>query len=126
VFVLWAAFFCLWTFSTLIALIARASPHEGFTVDPEQIAAIALYVSSSLSFPFSHLTENRRSGLFSLFTVIMFSTHFVLISTNQTTLEHFNARTTKDREQLVLDEMHSTCAFRCVTVVFLSPRVLEC
>jgi palmitoyltransferase len=49
-----------------------------------------------------------------MFTLVMLSTHFVLISTNQTTLEHFNASTTKDREKVVLDEMHSTCAFRCV------------
>ena len=49
-----------------------------------------------------------------MFTLIMCSTHFALISTNQTTLEHFIARNTKDKEKEVLDEMHSTCAFRCV------------
>jgi len=94
VFVVWAAFFCLWTFATLIALNARAAARNGLTVDPEQVVTIVL------------------SGLFSMFTLVMLSTHFVLISTNQTTLEHFNARTTKDREKVVLDEMHSTCAFR--------------
>ena len=44
----------------------------------------------------------------------MISTHVVFISTNQTTLEHFIARETKDREKEVLDQMHSTCAFRYV------------
>jgi palmitoyltransferase len=57
-----------------------------------------------------------------MFTVVMLSTHFVLISTNQTTLEHFNARTTMDRENAVLDEMHSPWDFRCVSLSFFYPN----
>ena len=49
----------------------------------------------------------------------MFSTHLVLISTNQTTVEHLAARDTKDRENGMLDDMYSCCAFRFV--LFFSP-----
>jgi hypothetical protein len=73
----------------------------------------------------SRISRRSRSGLFSLFTVVMFSTHFVLISTNQTTLEHFNARTTKDRENEVLNEMHSTWDLRCVSPLLFLPPVMS-
>ena len=49
----------------------------------------------------------------------MFSTHLVLISTNQTTVEHLASHTTKDRESDMLDEMYSCCAFRFVLFFFL-------
>jgi hypothetical protein len=42
VFVVWAAFFCLWTFSTLVALNVRATTRQGINVDPEQIATMVL------------------------------------------------------------------------------------
>ena len=42
VFVVWGAFFCLWTFSTLVALNVRATARQGIDVDPEQIATIVL------------------------------------------------------------------------------------
>lgn len=42
VFVVWAAFFCLWTFSTLVALNVRATTRQGMDVDPEQIATMVL------------------------------------------------------------------------------------
>jgi hypothetical protein len=44
----------------------------------------------------------------------MVSTHLVLISTNQTTVEHIAAHDTKDREDATLEEMYSCCAFRFV------------
>ncbi|KAI0270885.1 DHHC palmitoyltransferase-domain-containing protein [Russula aff. rugulosa BPL654] len=94
VFVVWAAFFALWTFSTLLALNVRAISRQGLTVDAEQVVMIVI------------------SGLFSIFTVAMFSTHLVLISTNQTTVEHLAAHNTKDRENALLDEMYSCCAIR--------------
>jgi len=94
VFVVWAAFFCLWTFSTLLGLNVRAVSRPGLTVDAEQVAIIAI------------------SGLFSIFTVAMFSTHLVLIGTNQTTVEHLAAHDIKDREDATLDEMFSCCPSR--------------
>lgn len=94
VFVAWDAFFCLWSFSTLLGLNVRAVSRPGLTVDAEQVAVIVI------------------SGLFSIFTVAMFSTHLVLIGTNQTTVEHLDAHNTKDRENDMLDEMYSCCAFR--------------
>ncbi|KAI0000765.1 DHHC palmitoyltransferase-domain-containing protein [Russula compacta] len=94
VFVAWDALFCLWTFTTLLALNVRMVTRTRRSVDSEHIVAIVL------------------SGLFSIFTTAMLSTHIVLISTNQTTVEHIVARATKERESAVLDEMHSFWAFR--------------
>jgi hypothetical protein len=125
VFVVWTTFFCLWTLGTLVGLTVRAATRHETTVDPQKIATIALYVPFCFPLPPPHFTENRRSGLFSMFAVVMLSTHFVLISTNQTTLEHFNARTTKDRENAVLDEMHSTWDFRCVSPSFFLPSTMS-
>jgi hypothetical protein len=51
----------------------------------------------------------------------MFSTHLVLISTNQTTVEHLSARDLKDREKVTLEEMYSFCAFRSVPFFFHLP-----
>jgi hypothetical protein len=52
----------------------------------------------------------------------MFSTHLVLIGTNQTTVEHLAAHNTKDRENDMLDEMYSCCAFRFVHFSFSYPH----
>ncbi|KAH8988336.1 zf-DHHC-domain-containing protein [Lactarius akahatsu] len=89
VFVVWAMFFCLWTFSTLVGLNARAASHTDTTTDPEHIVVIVL------------------SGLFAVFTSAMFMSHIVLISTNQTTVEHVAVRAMKDRENETLNNMHS-------------------
>jgi len=94
VFVLWGAVFSLWTFSSLLALTLRSISRTDITTDPEHIAVIAI------------------SGLFSIFTVVMTLTHVVLIGTNQTTVEHVVARDVNDRENDVLDEMHSFWARR--------------
>lgn len=42
--VFWALLFCLWTFSTLVGLNARASAVRGMnvSVDPQHIVVIAL------------------------------------------------------------------------------------
>jgi len=54
----------------------------------------------------------------------MVSTHLVLISTNQTTVEHLAAHDVKDREDGALDEMYSCCAFRFVSFSLLPPMHL--
>ncbi|KAI0248920.1 DHHC palmitoyltransferase-domain-containing protein [Lactifluus subvellereus] len=92
VFVVWSVNFCLWTFATLLTLNVRASTRVGTNIDPQHIIVIVI------------------SGVFSIFTLAMLTTHIALISTNQTTLEHISTRAMKDRETAVLDEMHSCCA----------------
>ena len=52
----------------------------------------------------------------------MFSTHLVLIGTNQTTVEHLAAHDVKDRESAMLDEMYSCFAFRFVLFLFSTPH----
>ncbi|KAI9453633.1 DHHC palmitoyltransferase-domain-containing protein [Lactarius psammicola] len=89
VFVVWTMFYCLWTFSTLVGLNARAASRTDTTVDPQHIVVIVL------------------SGLFAVFTSAMLTSHIVLISTNQTTVEHVASRAMKDRESETLDKMHS-------------------
>ncbi|KAH9039078.1 zf-DHHC-domain-containing protein [Lactarius pseudohatsudake] len=89
VFVVWGMFFCLWTFSTLVGLNARAASRTDTTTDPEHIVVIVL------------------SGLFAVFTSAMLVSHIVLISTNQTTVEHVAVRAMKDRENETLNNMHS-------------------
>jgi ABC-type Fe3+-siderophore transport system permease subunit len=44
VFVVWAAFFCLWTLATLIGLNVRAARRQGIKVESQQIVTIALYL----------------------------------------------------------------------------------
>ncbi|KAH9966372.1 DHHC palmitoyltransferase-domain-containing protein [Lactifluus volemus] len=93
VFVVWSVLLALWTFSTLLALNVRAATREKKDIDPQHIVVIAM------------------AGMFSLFTTAMLSTHIALITTNQTTVEHISTRAMKDREDAVLDDMHSFCAF---------------
>lgn len=52
----WAAFFALWTFSTLLGLNVRAVSRPGLTVDAEQVAMIVMYASSVSSSTSLHLT----------------------------------------------------------------------
>ena len=54
--VVWAAFFCLWTFSTLLGLNVRAVSRPVLTVDAEQVAIIAMYAPSVSSFTSLYLT----------------------------------------------------------------------
>jgi palmitoyltransferase len=44
VFVAWDALFCLWSFTTLLALNVRAISRTGLTVDAEQVVTIVMYV----------------------------------------------------------------------------------
>ena len=81
---------------------------------PELLCTPRLFLPS---FPVSYKAD--RSGLFSAFTVAMFSTHLVLIGTNQTKVERLAAHDMKDREDATLDEMFSCCPSRFVP--FLSP-----
>jgi palmitoyltransferase len=48
VFVVWAAFFSLWTFTTLLALNLRAITRTEITVDAEQVVMIVLYAPPAL------------------------------------------------------------------------------
>ncbi|ETW80032.1 hypothetical protein HETIRDRAFT_477622 [Heterobasidion irregulare TC 32-1] len=86
----WALLFCLWTFSTLVGLNARANAAQGMSVsvDPQHIVVIAL------------------AGLFALFTAIMLITHVTLISGNYTTVEHMSMRTMKEKERDMLSQVH--------------------
>ncbi len=52
----WAAFFSLWTFSTLLGLNVRAVSRPGLTVDAEQVVIIVMYASSDPSSTSLHLT----------------------------------------------------------------------
>ena len=65
----------------------------------------------------------RRSGLFAVFTSAMLMSHIVLISTNQTTVEHVAARAMKDRESETLNAMHSFWGCVCVFPLLLSVPV---
>jgi hypothetical protein len=56
VFVAWASFFGLWTFSTLLGLNVRAISRPDLTVDAEQVAMIVMYASSASSPTSLHLT----------------------------------------------------------------------
>ncbi|KAI0043421.1 zf-DHHC-domain-containing protein [Auriscalpium vulgare] len=87
-FVVWTALFCIWTIGTLIGLNAHASSRPSFSVDPQKIVVIAL------------------SGLFALFTIVMFLTHTSLISMNQTTVENISVRSMKQRESEMLGELY--------------------
>jgi hypothetical protein len=62
VFVAWNAFFCLWTFSTLLALNVRAATRRGISLDPEQIVMIALYALAPLPVPTTRILQGRQIG----------------------------------------------------------------
>ena len=118
-FVVWSLFFCLWTLSTLVGLNARAASRTDTTVDPQHIVVMVLCVRDRSFFCAQRAdTQTSRSGLFAVFTWAMLMSHLVLISTNQTTVEHVAARAMKDRESESLNAMHSF--WGCVCVPFPS------
>jgi hypothetical protein len=120
VFVVWGMLYCLWTFTTLLALNVRAATRGKKNVDAQHIVVIAMYVP--LRPPSTQESYGDRSaGMFSIFTSAMLTTHISLISLNQTTVEHISVRAMKDREAARLDEMHSFCALSCVHLPFLFP-----
>ena len=76
--VVWAAFFCLWMFSTLLGLNVRAVSRSGITVDAEQVAIISMYASSVSSFTSLYLTgvtcqDHSRYSLWLCFRHILCS-----------------------------------------------------
>ncbi|KAI0633015.1 zf-DHHC-domain-containing protein [Trametes polyzona] len=95
IFVFWALWFCLWTFSTLVGLNARAaSVRPSFEVDGQQIAVMAL------------------SGLFILFTAALYGSHIELICGGQSTVESLEVRRIHEREARVLKRLHPWWDFR--------------
>lgn len=110
--------FSLWTFSTLVGLNARGTSRPNTTVDPQHIVVIVLCEMPSFRAQTISSDQRHRSGLFAVFTSAMLMTHIVLISTNQTTVEHVAARAMKDRESDTLNAMHSF--WGCVCVFSLS------
>jgi hypothetical protein len=58
VFVVWAALFSLWTFTTLLALNVRAISRTGITVDAEQVAVLVLY--APLPFPNPPISQREQ------------------------------------------------------------------
>jgi palmitoyltransferase len=92
-FLQWASLFCLWVFSTLLALNVKSSPNSNFDVDPHQIVIIAF------------------AGLFSIFATVLLATHICLIMMNQTTVESLAFQAMKDRERATLARLHPWYSF---------------
>jgi palmitoyltransferase len=57
IFVAWDALFCLWTFSTILALNVRGATRRGITVDAEQIATIVLYATVLFPLPTRRISQ---------------------------------------------------------------------
>ncbi|KDQ55985.1 hypothetical protein JAAARDRAFT_158736 [Jaapia argillacea MUCL 33604] len=92
IFLEWSSLFCLWTFSTVLAVTVR-SAGRGDDVDVQEIVIIAL------------------AGLFSLFTLTMLISHTHLIVLNMTTVEHLGVQRMKEREREVLGGMFGLVGF---------------
>ncbi|KAI0830295.1 DHHC palmitoyltransferase-domain-containing protein [Trametes gibbosa] len=105
IFVWWALLFCVWTFSTLVGLIARATVvRPSFQIDGQHVAVLVL------------------SGLFILFTAALLGTHIELICMAQSTVESLDARRIGEREDRVLGRLHAWWDFRCASFHYLIPR----
>ncbi|KAH9852983.1 zf-DHHC-domain-containing protein [Lenzites betulinus] len=95
IFVWWALWFCVWTFATLVGVIARATVvRPSFEIDGQHVAVLVL------------------SGLFILFTTALLGTHFQLICMGQSTVESLDARRIGEREDRVLGRLHAWWDFR--------------
>ncbi|CDO68748.1 hypothetical protein BN946_scf184989.g14 [Trametes cinnabarina] len=95
IFLFWALLFCIWTFSTSVALNARAaSQRTFFNVDGQQVAIMAL------------------SGLFIIFTGVLVASHVDLIMHAQSTVESLGVRRMREREKRVLARLHPWWDFR--------------
>lgn len=57
IFLEWAILFCLWTFATLLAEVARDGSRND-SVDPQEIVIIALYASAFSAHAEVRLTNN--------------------------------------------------------------------
>ena len=61
IFVAWDALFCLWTFTTILALNVRGATRRGISVDTEQIVTIVLYVPlSPFPVPAPRISQGRQ------------------------------------------------------------------
>lgn len=90
-FVFWGLLFCAWTFSTLLAFIVL--PRNRENLDILKVVIVVL------------------SGLFGVFTLIMFGTHVRFLLLNITTVEQMKMQDMKDQESAILAETYSMCAF---------------
>ncbi|KAI0742878.1 zf-DHHC-domain-containing protein [Daedaleopsis nitida] len=94
IFVFWGLPFCIWVFSTLIALIARASMTQAnYEIDPQHVVVMVF------------------SGFFTIFVGALLMSHIFLISNNMTTVEHFGVQRMEEREKRVLARLHSWWQF---------------
>jgi len=93
-FLSWAALFCLWTFTTIIGLVAKTASNATSNLDPQEIVIIAL------------------AAMFGIFTIALLVSHVHLICLNQTTVESLGFRTLRDRENSVLTLIHPWYHFR--------------
>jgi len=91
--VVWGMLFCQWTFSTLVGLNARAASRTDTTIDPQHIVVIVL------------------SGLSTVYWSLVFILNVVLISTDQTAIEYFAARSMKNRERMTPNMIHPSWGF---------------
>jgi palmitoyltransferase len=85
---LWGALFCLWIFTTLLALVIKQGSNLSGNIDPHEIVIIAL------------------AGMFGLFTTSLFSVQVHMIRLGQTTVESAGFRDMEHREEITLAQMH--------------------
>ncbi|GBE86951.1 hypothetical protein SCP_1001950 [Sparassis crispa] len=90
-FLQWAFFFCVWTFSTLLAGVIKAGAHG--SPDPQEIVIVAL------------------SGLFTIFTIALLVSQVYLTCRNQTTVESLGVRRMKEREKWVMGKLFAWYEF---------------
>ncbi|KZV63525.1 zf-DHHC-domain-containing protein [Peniophora sp. CONT] len=84
VFLLWSFLYSLFTFISVLVLVARHASGSDKHVDAQQIVTIAL------------------GGLFSTFTGSLFGMHAVLVLMNMSTVEQLAVSSMKERERSVL------------------------
>ncbi|KII83651.1 hypothetical protein PLICRDRAFT_47131 [Plicaturopsis crispa FD-325 SS-3] len=94
IFCQWCLLYCLWIFTTLIGLNVSPSSSPAFDIDPQQIAIIAI------------------SGVFALFTGLLYASHVILIFRNTTTVESLGVRDMKERERATLAHMYPMYSVR--------------
>ncbi|KAI0791040.1 zf-DHHC-domain-containing protein [Abortiporus biennis] len=92
-FLFWAMWFCLWTFSTLLANVIKMNQNPRNDIDPQQVVIVAF------------------AALFSIFTSTLLATHIRMILYNFTTVESFSMSRMKEREQAVLGRLFKIYQF---------------
>lgn len=87
-FVQWSTIFTIFIFASIITLIAQAAASAiPPSIDPQHIVVLVL------------------SGMFTLFTVVVFATQVHLILLNMTTVEHIGIQRMRDRERTLIAKM---------------------